>query len=153
MSALPVNLFSPHIHNNSSPPPPTHTHTRILHRTSVNLLMDGRDPTSSRPFVERFNRRFSNSPRSYLEYLRDMPMLVRMMWREIAARPWQSIRLLRISLMILPGLGYLLSPFDVIPDILPIVGMIDDVMVLLIVFVWISHLYRRHVLRRQQQQQ
>ena len=77
-------------------------------------------------------------------------MLIRMMVREIVARPWHSIHLLRIAALILPGFGYLLSPFDLIPDFVPIAGMIDDVVVLLVVFVWVSQLYRQAVLRRRQ---
>lgn len=119
-----------------------------LCRASVNLLIDTRDPTDSRPFMDRFNRRFSNSPRSVLDHMRDTPMLIQMMWREIIAHPWRSIHLLRIAALIIPGVGYLLSPFDLIPDFLGLVGMIDDAIVLIIVFVWISHLYRQIVLRR-----
>ena len=121
-----------------------------LCRTSVNLLMDARDPAASRRFIDSFNRRFSGSPRNVLEYIRDTPTLIRMMWREIAAHPWHSIHLLRIAALILPGFGYLLSPFDLIPDLVPIAGMIDDVIVLLVVFVWVSQLYRQTVLRRRQ---
>ena len=121
-----------------------------LCRTSANLLVDARTPTAPRRFIDSFNRRFSGSPRSTLDYIRDTPMLIRMRIREIVAHPWHSIHLLRIAALILPGFGYLLSPFDLIPDFVPIAGMIDDVVVLLVVFVWVSQLYRQAVLRRRQ---
>lgn len=55
----------------------------------------------------------------------------------------------RVARVLLLGLlGYLLLPFDVIPDVLPVIGMLDDVVVLSLVAVLVLYLVRGEVLDR-----
>ena len=40
--------------------------------------------------------------------------------------------------IIIGALGYLISPFDIFPDLFPLLGFIDDIAVLMLVFYRIS---------------
>lgn len=62
-----------------------------------------------------------------------MPDLVRML-RRIATDPDLPIGL-RVRLWML--LGYLLSPIDLVPDIVPVMGYVDDVIVAIWALRWI----------------
>ena len=64
--------------------------------------------------------------------LTELPALVRTapaMFRDLFARRYRQIPAATIVGGIL-GLAYLINPFDFIPDILPIVGLVDDTLIL-----------------------
>jgi uncharacterized membrane protein YkvA (DUF1232 family) len=61
----------------------------------------------------------------------EMPALVRTapaMFRDLFARRYRQIPAATILGGIL-GLAYLINPFDLIPDVLPIVGIVDDTLI------------------------
>jgi len=63
--------------------------------------------------------------------LTEMPALVRTapaMFRDLFARRYRQLPAATIVGGIL-GLAYLINPFDLIPDILPIVGIVDDTLI------------------------
>ena len=63
--------------------------------------------------------------------LTEMPALVRTapaMFRDLFARRYREIPAATILGGIL-GLAYLVNPFDLIPDVLPIVGIVDDTLI------------------------
>jgi uncharacterized membrane protein YkvA (DUF1232 family) len=64
-----------------------------------------------------------------LELIRHLPHFARLYWRLLrdARVPiWPK-------LVLLGGFLYVLSPIDVMPDVLPVIGQIDDLVVLLVV--------------------
>ena len=52
---------------------------------------------------------------------------------------------LRVKLILPAAIVYLISPIDVVPDILPVLGRIDDILVLLIALVFFLGLAPREV--------
>jgi uncharacterized membrane protein YkvA (DUF1232 family) len=64
-----------------------------------------------------------------LEMLRHLPQFVRLYWRLICDP--------RVSIwpkaLLVVGVLYLLSPIDLIPDALPVIGEVDDLVVLIVV--------------------
>ena len=61
--------------------------------------------------------------------LRHLPQFVRLYWRLICDP--------RVSIwpkaLLVVGVLYLLSPIDIIPDALPVIGEVDDLVVLIVV--------------------
>ena len=64
--------------------------------------------------------------------LLQLPNLVRLYWR--------LLRDPRVSVwpkaMLLAALAYVALPFDLIPDVLPVVGQVDDVVIVLVAARW-----------------
>jgi uncharacterized membrane protein YkvA (DUF1232 family) len=83
-----------------------------------------------------------------LEFLRHLPQFVRLYWR--------LLRDGRVSVwpkaLLLVGLLYLVSPIDLIPDVLPVIGEVDDLLLLIVVcrlFIYLCppEIVREHVRR------
>lgn len=68
------------------------------------------------------------------ESLRLLPDLVRLL-RRMAADP-QTSRGVRIGLVLL--LAYLVSPIDLIPDFVPVLGYADDAIIVAIALRWVT---------------
>jgi uncharacterized membrane protein YkvA (DUF1232 family) len=62
-----------------------------------------------------------------LQVIRHLPNFVRLYWRLFRDR---RVSILAKALLILT-LGYLVWPFDLIPDFLPLIGEVDDVGIVL----------------------
>jgi len=90
-----------------------------------------------------YNVLFSHQPRSLKQMLLDAPYLLRRFFEFIRTREgWifvvrKILGCLYISLLLL----YIISPLDLIPDYIPIVGWIDDFIVIFYVLLYISILY------------
>jgi uncharacterized membrane protein YkvA (DUF1232 family) len=67
-----------------------------------------------------------------IDFLLHLPTLVRLYWR--------LLRDPRVSrwpkAMLLGALTYVVLPFDLLPDALPVVGQLDDVVILVVVARW-----------------
>lgn len=63
----------------------------------------------------------------FLQVLRHLPSFTRLYWRLFRDR---RVSILPKALLVLT-LVYVISPFDVIPDFLPVIGEMDDVAVVL----------------------
>jgi len=63
----------------------------------------------------------------FLQVLRHLPNFARLYWRLFRDR---RVSILPKALLVLT-LVYVISPFDVIPDFIPVIGEMDDVVVVL----------------------
>ena len=67
-----------------------------------------------------------------LQLLVHLPRLIRLYWRllwDARVPPWPKMLLLGAA-------AYVVLPFDLIPDALPLLGEVDDVVVLLVAARW-----------------
>ena len=78
-----------------------------------------------------------------LRFLLNLPNFVRLYWRLVCDR--------RVSLwpkaLLLLGILYALSPVDFIPDVIPFVGEIDDLVIVIVALRLFIHLCPREVVR------
>jgi uncharacterized membrane protein YkvA (DUF1232 family) len=65
----------------------------------------------------------------WLRFVRHLPNFVRLYWRLFCDR---RVSIWPKALMVL-SLLYLASPIDIIPDVIPVVGEVDDLIVLIVV--------------------
>lgn len=102
--------------------------------------------------VENYNRRFSGAPRSLMEMVRDMPILLRHMWNEFFTVDGLMVMFrVRIILCFLAAVMYLFSPLDIIPEaVFGVIGFLDDIFVMFVLAVYVSIIYRRLVSSRGQ---
>jgi len=107
--------------------------------------------------VAAFNRRFSGAPRRFIEYVRDIPVLLRWVFLEPsdAARPFAARRMRVVLLAFLVLLGvvltalYVVLPFDLLPEAtLGAVGLVDDVAAVLALVYYVGLLLRQHINNR-----
>ncbi len=80
--------------------------------------------------------------------------MLRLPWRKKPTLFWRLFhdsRVPRPAKLVLPGVGlYLLMPIDLIPDFIPVVGYLDDVLVLML-GLWLflrlcpEDIFREHV--------
>lgn len=69
-----------------------------------------------------------SSPLQLVKLVGHLPRLAKVFWRLFRDRRVP----LRAKAIVLAGVGYLLLPVDLLPDILPFVGVLDDISVLLL---------------------
>ncbi|XP_013857880.1 E3 ubiquitin-protein ligase RNF170 [Austrofundulus limnaeus] len=100
--------------------------------------------------INDYNRRFSGQPRSIMDRLRDVPTLLRHAFREmfsVGGLFWMFR--IRILLCLIGAVTYLASPLDILPEALfGLLGLLDDFFVILLLFVYISIMYREVVTQR-----
>ena len=80
--------------------------------------------------------------------LTEMPTLLRTapaMFRDLFACQYRQIPAATILGGIL-GLAYLINPFDIIPDVLPIVGVVDDTLVVGIFLTFLGRDVKKYLL-------
>jgi len=101
---------------------PAHAETRGV--SPEEAFRDARDDLRRR--IEAFLR--EEGQQSPLQTLSRLP------WRKRPALFWRLLRDRRVPLpakLVLPGVGlYLLLPVDIIPDFVPVIGYLDDLLVL-----------------------
>ncbi|PSN46715.1 E3 ubiquitin-protein ligase [Blattella germanica] len=100
--------------------------------------------------VENYNSRYSGTPRSIVETIRDMPTLLRHLWNEFfSVGGLVAMFRVRICLCLVAAILYLFLPLDIIPEaVFGIVGFLDDIFVLFVLVIYISIIYRRLVSNR-----
>ncbi|XP_012685628.1 E3 ubiquitin-protein ligase RNF170 [Clupea harengus] len=133
-----VTLMFPLFHGTDEPPPSDHPDDG---QPEANLILQD---------LTDYNRRFSGQPRSLMERLRDVPTLLRHAFREmfsVGGLFWMFR--LRILLCLVGALTYLASPLDFIPEaVFGLLGFMDDFFVILLLFIYISIMYREVVTQR-----
>lgn len=78
-----------------------------------------------------------------VRFLRNLPNFARLYWRLLCDRRvsvWPKV------LLVLSGL-YVLSPVDVIPDVLPFAGEVDDLLIVILACRFFIYLCPREVVR------
>lgn len=98
------------------------------------------------PKIRDYNRRFSGESRSWMEHIRDLPVLARHVWRLFWSED-EGIPLifrLRILLMALGAVCYALMPLDILPEmVFGIVGLLDDIFIILVFLMYAVQLFRQ----------
>nr|XP_039261518.1 E3 ubiquitin-protein ligase RNF170-like [Styela clava] len=100
--------------------------------------------------INDYNRRFSGQPRPILDYIRDIPALMRHLWSEFFSMGGLVFMFrVRIVLCAIAILLYLISPLDFLPEaVFGIIGLLDDVFVLMLVLIYMTVIYRNVVAAR-----
>ncbi|KAK2168519.1 hypothetical protein LSH36_16g06033 [Paralvinella palmiformis] len=100
--------------------------------------------------INRYNRRFSGEPIAWLDYIRDLPTLLRHAFREVftlGGLIW--IFRLRIFVCFIAALLYFISPLDLIPEAaFGMLGLLDDFFILFMLGIYITIIYRRALAAR-----
>jgi len=104
--------------------------------------------------INSYNRRFSGEPRPIMDYICDLPTLLRHLWNEFfSVGGLMYMFRIRVVLCFCAACMYLISPLDAIPEALfGILGLCDDLFVLLLLAIYISIIYRRFLATREQLQ-
>ena len=97
--------------------------------------------------LHQYNKRFSGEPRSLMEHIRDLPVLLRHLWSHF----WSGEGLhfafqLRVAVLGLIWIVYFLSPLDLIPEALfGIIGLLDDLLVFIMISMHVAYFFRQIV--------
>lgn len=105
--------------------------------------------------INRYNRRFSGEPLSWIETIRDLPTMLRHLFREFFSVGGLVMMFrMRVLVIVFAAILYFLSPLDLIPEAaFGLLGMLDDMFVFLLLAIYISIIYRRVILERAMNQQ
>lgn len=103
--------------------------------------------------INDYNRRFSGEPRPWLDYVWDLPTLLRHLTSEFFTLGGLMYMFrIRVVLCFLAALMYLISPLDMIPEAMfGILGLLDDLFVVLLLAVYVTVVYRRFLAGRWQE--
>ena len=98
----------------------------------------------------QYNRRFSGEPRSYVEHLRDLPVLLRHLWSALwTGEGLQAAFQIRVAVLGFVWLAYFLSPLDLLPEALfGIIGLLDDLFLFILISMHLTYFFRQIVSNR-----
>ncbi|XP_071952782.1 E3 ubiquitin-protein ligase RNF170-like [Antedon mediterranea] len=100
--------------------------------------------------IHDYNRRFSGEPRPIVDYLRDLPTLLRHLVIELfspSGLVWMFR--LRIFICFIAAILYLLSPLDVIPEaVFGVLGFFDDLFIICLIGIYVTVIYRGIIANR-----
>ncbi|XP_063413527.1 E3 ubiquitin-protein ligase RNF170-like [Mytilus trossulus] len=100
--------------------------------------------------VNEYNRRFSGAPRPLMDYIRDLPTLLRHTYNEfftVGGLIWMFR--LRVIVCFLAALLYFISPLDIIPEaVFGVLGFLDDFFIILLLAIYVTLIYRQFVQNR-----
>ena len=118
-------------------------------RQAVSLLFSNFDPTSTQDAhldaFRTYNAVNGVVQRSIKDIIFDVPELIRQMLldRENTRRILSAASLFNICFLLLLAVGYLISPFDIIPESLfGVFGFVDDFVILVACVAYITILFR-----------
>jgi len=97
--------------------------------------------------IREYNRRFSGLPRSFMDYLRDAPVLLRHLWHRLFTMGGlMLIFRLRILLCFAAMFLYVLSPLDILPEaVFGLLGIMDDLFIVGMALFYVMALYRHYI--------
>ena len=95
--------------------------------------------------LSTYNRRHSGEPRTLLEQLRDLPVLLRHLGTYLASGEGLNLAFqLRVMILCVVWLLYLVSPVDLLPEaVFGVVGLIDDLLVFVLVAMYVTFFFRQ----------
>ncbi|XP_038075536.1 E3 ubiquitin-protein ligase RNF170-like isoform X2 [Patiria miniata] len=100
--------------------------------------------------INNYNRRFSGEPRPLMDYIHDLPTLLRHAMREfftLSGLVWMFR--LRIIVCFLAALLYFVSPLDIIPEaVFGVLGFVDDLLILVLLLIYVTIIYRSFIAAR-----
>lgn len=98
--------------------------------------------------IRAYNRRFSDSRKSFIEYIKDVPLVLNHIWLEVTGQG--GLRFFCTAQVIVAIVGailYLLLPYDIFPEqVFGLIGFLDDILIMATVLVYLSYLYRAIVI-------
>ncbi|CAM0884845.1 unnamed protein product [Alopecurus aequalis] len=101
--------------------------------------------------IEQYNRRFAGAPHSMIQWLLDQPFYIRRMlaeFRDTNSGPPLFFKM-QVALAVALSLLYLVSPMDLLPEaILGYRGLLDDIVVFIAAYAYVSAAYRAVLLSR-----
>ena len=109
-------------------------------------------PQGVTDFINTYNRRFSGQPRPWMDYVYDLPVILRHLASELFTMGGLAmIFRLRVLILVLGMLFYVVSPLDIIPEgVFGIFGLMDDLLFVFILVIYLSIQYRRVLAARGQ---
>ncbi|THU56372.1 hypothetical protein C4D60_Mb11t16580 [Musa balbisiana] len=122
-------------------------------RCFINLLkptdasvQEGKDRKANQVLksIKKYNRSFGGEPSNLMQKLQDLPFFIRRLATELMdpRRPLPSVFRAHITFALSLSAMYVLSPVDMLPeDVYGVVGLLDDLLVLLVVFLHIAFVY------------
>lgn len=125
----------------------------LLHFTGVEATEARGVAVTVRQGVNNYNHGFSAESRTIMEHIWDLPTLLRHAWNDhhFTLRTLFLMHRLRFILVFAFVVLYLFTPFDVIPEaVFGIFGFVDDLLLLFLLIVGVSVIYRRFVVTRAQ---
>jgi len=107
-------------------------------------------PESVTAFINLYNRRFSGQPRPWMDYIYDMPVIMRHLASEMFTMGGLAMVFrIRVLFIVLGLFLYVISPLDLIPEaVFGIFGFMDDLLFFFILVIYLSIQYRRVLARR-----
>ncbi|XP_078740384.1 E3 ubiquitin-protein ligase RNF170-like [Lampetra fluviatilis] len=104
-------------------------------------------PADTERDIREYNSRFSGQPRPWLDYLRDLPTILRHASRELfslSGLVWMFRA--RVSLLAVGGLLYVAAPLDIVPEAaFGLLGLLDDLLIVALLLLYVSVIYLQHV--------
>ncbi|GIZ02721.1 e3 ubiquitin-protein ligase RNF170 [Caerostris extrusa] len=130
------------------------TVTALLQCFTNNAELTSEERTRLMEGINDYNRHFSGEPRPWLDYIWDLPTLLRHAGTEFfSVGGLLYMFRLRIFLCFVAALMYLISPLDMIPEaVFGILGLLDDMFVVLLLAIYVTVIYRRFLASRWQNQ-
>lgn len=100
--------------------------------------------------ISSYNRRFSGASRPWLDYLTDIPIILRHVFNELLSMNgldiWQRLRIIFFFTM---AIFYVFVPLDLIPEaVFGFFGFLDDLLVVVLIFIYICTFFRTVVSNR-----
>ena len=101
--------------------------------------------TKIKTYAYIYNRRFSVEPKSVIEQVRDLPMLVRnLVVYLFNAEDLHLAFDVRCCFLSVVWLVYLLSPLDLLPEaVFGLIGLIDDLVIFLLITMYLTFFFRQ----------
>lgn len=118
----------------------------FLHFTEEEVGTVGRDQPLLVEKIGSYNRRFSGAPRPWMDYIYDIPTLIRQMWSDSGLDFLMRFRICAYFVLVV---CYVITPMDILPEsVFGVVGMIDDIVVVVIIALYVTNTYRTYVAYR-----
>ncbi|GAA0145065.1 hypothetical protein LIER_36068 [Lithospermum erythrorhizon] len=101
--------------------------------------------------IEAYNRLFGGQSNGIFQKMQDLPFLIRRLFRDLTdpQRTLPFVIRARVYLAVIMSAIYVISPVDIIPEsVTGVIGLLDDLIIVLICFLHVAALYRSVLLFR-----